>query len=296
MSDATGPGPSAPRSRIGPVVTIAIIAFIVGLGLMAYAVRNSPGFFIRTKPAPASGGAPAPAPSPTAAITDATTLALREAALAAQIANLEARTARTDADSAVAAGRAGRAEAILVAFAARRAIDRGVGLGYLEAQLRERFGPTLPNDVNVVIRNARAPVTIEDLREGLNVAAPTLLNTRTDWWAGIGSELRNLVVVHKAGTPSPLPSDRIARARRLIEQGNVEAALAEVKRLPGAGEAANWTAAAQRWVDTRRALDTLEAAAITGAIAPRAVSPVTVSPAPGAPPVAPADAGNEALF
>lgn len=267
MNDITGPAHSVQRSRIGPAFTIAIVALVVGLALMAYAMRRTPGFFARgTQPA-----APAAVPSPQPMLPsgpDAATLALRESALAAQLSNLEARAARIDTDSAGAAENAGKAEAILVTFAARRALERGVGLGYIEAELRERFGGTLPREVNAVIRSARAPVTLEDLREGLTAAAPTLLATQTDWWAGVGSELRNLIVVHRAGTPSPLPSDRLVRARRQLEMGNVEAALAEVQRLPGAAQAGNWTAAAGRWIDSRRALDMLEAAAITGVLTP----------------------------
>ena len=307
MTDRSGFERSAPRPRFGPVLTIAIIGLLIGLGLMAYAVRNTPGFFrtsASTPAAAASGATPAPAGAPTAAAAgapatatlsaEAATLALRESALAAQLANLEARAARIDSDSAAAAGRAGRAEAILTAFAARRAIERGVGLGYLEGELRERFGPTLPNDVNAVIRSARAPVTLEDLRNSLNAAAPALLASRSDWWSGLGAELRNLVVIHKAGTPSPLPSDRLARARRMIETGNVEGALAEVQRLPGAAGAGSWTAAAQRWIDARRALDTLEAAAITGAIAPPRTAPIAAAPLPGAVPSPVPESGEAA--
>ena len=57
--------------------------------------------------------------------------------------------------------------------------------------------------------------------------------------------------------------------------GQVEAALAEAQTLPGAGRAANWVAAARRYVLARRALDRLEDAAI----AAPAVVPVAVMPA-----------------
>ena len=275
-----------PRGRgLGPVVVIAGIAFLIGLGLIVFAIRNTPGWLGSGKPAataaePAPSTATAPAAAPAAAVApspvDPVTLATREAALAGQLASLEARAATIGTDSLAAANRAGRAESILVAFAARRAIDRGVGLGYLEEQLRQRFGATVPRETEQVIGAARAPVTVEDLRVGLETATPTLLAGDDDWWAGIGSELRNLVVIHKAGTPSPLPADRVARARRMLDAGNVEAALAEVTRLPGAGRAGNWVAAARRYVAAHRALDTLEAAAITGAVA----QPVGVVAAP----------------
>ncbi|MDR6788769.1 hypothetical protein J2Y58_002134 [Sphingomonas sp. BE138] len=286
MSDPDALARTPTRSRIGPALTIAIVAFVIGLGLMAYAVRNTPGFFARGSAAMTPAARPTAAPTPVAAAPDAdtTTLALREAALAAQLTNLEARAARTDADTAQAAVDAGKAEAILVTFAARRALDRGAGLGYLENELRQRFGANLPQQVATVIRAARQPVTLEDLRESLNTAAPMLLATPSDWWSGIGSELRNLVVIHRADTPSPLPSDRLARARRQLDNGNVETALAEVERLPGAADATNWTAAARRWIAARAALDTLETAAITGAFAPPRVAgpPPAAAPTPAA--------------
>lgn len=285
MSEPSGPVRHASRSRIGPALIVAIVAFLIGLALMAYAVRNTPGFFGRVPGTPAAAVAPKAAPTPAPA-PDTTTLALREAALAAQLANLEARTQHIDADTADAAVNAGKAEAILVTFAARRALDRGAGLGFLEAELRQRFAATLPREVGTVIRAARAPVTLEDLRESLSAVTPVLLATPSDWWSGIGSELRNLVVIHRVGTPSPLPSDWLARARRQLDNGNVETALAEVERLPGAADAGNWTAAARRWVEARAALDTLETAAITGAFAP---PPAHVAPA--APPAEEPDSG-----
>ena len=54
-----------------------------------------------------------------------------------------------------AAGSAGRADALLVAFAARRAIDRGVALGYLETLLVERFGPTHQRAVATIVTASR---------------------------------------------------------------------------------------------------------------------------------------------
>ncbi|NJR77764.1 hypothetical protein [Sphingomonas corticis] len=274
MSDAGFTERPRPRPRLGPVVVIALIAFLVGLGLMVFAIRNTPGWLSgAASPAPAAPARAAATPAPAAATApavpgiDPVTLATREAALGAQLASLEARAATIAADSSAAAGRASRAEGILVAFAARRAIDRGMGLGYLEEQLRQRFGGAVPRETELVIRAARAPVTVEDLRIALDAAQPTLLAGEDDWWAGIGSELRNLVVIHRTGTPSPLPADRIARARRMLDAGNVEAALGEIGRLPGAARAQNWSAAATRYVEAHRALDTLEAAAITGAVA-----------------------------
>ena len=79
-------------------------------------------------------------------------------------------------------------------------------------------------------------------------------------------ELSGLVVLRQGATPSPLPADRMARARRLLDSGQVEAARAEVTRLPGADEAANWLAAARRYALARRALDILENTALAGPV------------------------------
>lgn len=258
------PPQAKPRRRGGLVLTIAVLAFLAGLALMAWAARNADGwwFVTRPKPAPVTPAQPVAAPTP-----DMMTLGSREAALAAQLASLETRAATLGSTTAQAEGQAGRAEAILIVFAARRALDRGVGLGYLEPQLRARFVAAAA-DVEAVVRAGHNPATLEDLRQGLDAAAPVLLTGSNDWWAGVGSELRSLLVIHKAGTPSPLPADRLARARRMLQTGNVDGALAEVQRLPGAGDSGAWTGAAQRYVAAQRALDRLEAIAIVGSITP----------------------------
>jgi hypothetical protein len=58
---------------------------------------------------------------------------------------------------------------------ARRALDRGVSLGYLEGLLRQRFGGTQPVAVGTVITSARQPVTLEELQVGLQEVGPELL-------------------------------------------------------------------------------------------------------------------------
>lgn len=205
-----------------------------------------------------------------------------------RIGQLENRLSRVENATARAEGSAGRADALVVAFAARRAIDRGIGLGYIEGQLRERFGATQPRAVATVIKAARAPVTIEDLRLGLDSIGPDLVSGgHGDFWSGLRNAVANLVVLHKEGSPSPRPSARMARARRLLEAGQVEAALAEIERLPGASGAQRWLAAAHRYVDARRALDVIETAAILGQGAPVTASPPSAPNAPGAPTPAP---------
>ena len=194
--------------------------------------------------------------------------------MAGQLTALEARTAAVTSDAAAAAAQAGRAEGMLIAFAARRALDRGMGLGYLEEQLRNRFGRVQPRAVTYVSEAARQPVTLEDLRQGLDAIAPGLSTASGDGWlTSLRREFAGLVVLREAGTPSPRPVD-------LLDSGQVEAARAEVARLPGAGDAGNWMQAAERYVLSRRALDVIENAAIMGQASK---PPVTANaPAPAA--------------
>src|SRR3546814_16914803 len=79
---------------------------------------------------------------------------------------------RSTLQAASASGNATRAEGLLIAFAARRALDRGLSLGYLEAQLRLRFGDDQPTAVKTIIDTARAPITLDQLRRELHALAP----------------------------------------------------------------------------------------------------------------------------
>lgn len=274
------------RPRFGLLAALVTLALVVGIALMIYAVRRSGGWFVQqpvaTEPAATRAAdylPPQPATAVTAAI-DPAILAARESGLAAQLSALESRTAAVALDARSAAGQAGRAESLLVVAAARRAIERGAQLGALEDQLRTRFGASQPRAVAAVIASARQPLTLEDLREGFDLRAGVLASGGDgDLLSSLSRELRTLVVVHDEAKPSPLPSDRIARARRLLDAGRVDRALAEVARLPGVAQASGWVALARRYVRTREGLDVLESAAL---IAPAPVS--IVPPPPVAPP------------
>lgn len=245
------------------VTLLVVLAFAIGLAIAAYAVRRFGWLATQAPVAVAPATRPATVVVAPAVSADPAVLATREAVLAGQLAALEARVGTLSADAQAAGAQAGRAEALLVAFAARRALDRGLGLGYIEGQLRLRFGASEPRAVAYVVQQARSPLTLGDLREGLATIGPDIATGASLGWAeGVRRELGNLVVLRKGGTPSPLPEDRLARARRLLEGGQVEAARAEVARLPGAAQATNWMEAARRYVATRHALDVLESSAL----------------------------------
>lgn len=304
MSDALARDPAhdparhqlARRSPLPLIAVAVLLAFVAGLAAMALVSAR-----YRTAHPAVVAAAPPPAVPvvvrPVAATmpTDPATLAGRETLLAAQLGAIEARTGTVAAAAAAASGQASRAEAMLIAFAARRAIDRGLRLGALEAPLRARFGPAQPQALAAIVGASRSPLTLEDLRAGLELLSTDLVAGNDGWWTGVRHELGSLIVIHKAGTPSPAPTDRLARIRRLVDTGQVEAALAEVGRMPGADDAGNWIAAAHRYVDVHRALDTLEAAAIQGEAVPVIVPSAAVAPAPATSPApTPAPAGEPA--
>ena len=267
MSDLRSPVPFGARGvRVGVVSVLVALAFLIGLTLAVVLVRHQ-----RTREEVAAA-ATLPVVSPTPAATapalaaaDPAALAGREAVLAGQIAALEARAASLSATAEAAGGQAARAEALLTAVAARLMLDRGQGLGALEAQLQARFGTAQPRPVAIVRAAARQPVTLEDLRQGLDAIGPAVATgAGAGWWPSLRRELGTLIVLRRAGTPSPLPADHLARARRLRQAEQGEAARAEVAQLPGAADAANWQAAAHRYVLARQALDMLELTALNG--------------------------------
>lgn len=270
----------APPRRSSRIIAVAVaVAFLLGLGVMTLVMRGYERWF-GTEPAaqPATLSAPAQQPVPStfspaaplsasgAETADLDQLQAREVALTGRIAELEVRLANTATAAQSASSDANRAEGLLVAFAARRALDRGLGLGYIEGQLRDRFGPTQPQAVATVVAASRQPVTLEDLREGILAITPQLKtgNTTDGWWASLRREVADLIVVRRDSSQSPRADDRLVRARRMLDSGQVEGALAEIARLPGVEAGDRWMAAAKRYTEARRALDVLETAAILG--------------------------------
>ena len=183
---------------------------------------------------------------------------------AARIASLEQRLDRVENSTERAEGFAGRADALVVAFAARRAIDRGVALGFLEPLLVQRFGAGHQQAVAAIVTNSRQPVRLNDLRAQFDSLRPALLGAGPSdgWWANFRHELGSVIAVHSADRPSTTPDARFERARARLSTGDVDQALAETMRLPGAARAGDWVAKARRYVAVHRALDEIESAAL----------------------------------
>jgi hypothetical protein len=263
-----------PKRPLAAALILVLVAFVLGLAAMGWLLAHWHGGarFLGVVPAaPATQPAPGPAvtvqPEPVqpaqAAPLD-TQSPVTDPELVRRVNLMEQRLATLDVQSRAAVGNAGRAEALLVAFAARRALDRGVQLGYIEALLRDRFGDSQPQAVATVLTAAHQPVTLQQLRAQFQDIAPHLAGggPEQSWWTAFRTELGGLITIRREGTPSTMPSDRLRRAERALDAGQVEVALLEVLRLPGRDNAKDWIAQARRYVAARQALDTIETAAL----------------------------------
>ncbi|HEX8533255.1 MAG TPA: hypothetical protein VF662_03740 [Allosphingosinicella sp.] len=284
MSVDYGAAHGARRRSWLSVLALPIIAFLAGIAAMGWLLTRwgQAAALIGVAPAPqpaavAAAPAPASAPAPVAAAPAPgaeTQRLVLDPETTRRVNQLEQRVTELDSQSRAAAGNADRAEGLLVAFAARRALDRGVPLGYIEGLLRQRFGETQRQAVATIITASRQPVTLQQLQDGLADIGPELtgVGPEQNWWTAFRAELGELVSIRRAGTPSTIPADRLRRAERALASGQVDVALAEVLRLPGRDQGAEWVADARRYVMARRALDRIETAAL---LEPR-------MPAPGA--------------
>lgn len=271
MSDQ-GVTQNASRSgvRFKHILLLLLFAFIGG-AVATWWLSKEYGWFETMVPIAADSGSNAPAVSNIAPI----------APPPADPTYVDGRLSQINADAVAASGNAARAESLLAAVAARRAIDSGAPLGYLADQLRVRFGASQPQAVATIISASQAPVTIEMLHSELTGLEPALLtgNSEDGIWTTLKREMSELFVLRKDGAPSPAPTQRLERAHALVESGNLSGAIAEVSAMPGASAAQSWLVRAKRYSDARKALDLLERSALVAPVAP----PVIVAPPVQAP-------------
>ena len=250
----------------GARLLIAVALIVAGAAGAAWALARYDGA------ARFLGVAPARAPVATAAAEPVDRVAVQpvmsgaDAEQGARIAQLEARLAQVETAAQRVEGSAGRADALLVAFAARRAIDRGVALGFLEPLLADRFGATHASAVGTIVTGSHTPVRLNDLVAEYRTLGPQLRSSAPEegWWTQFKRELGSLVQIRRADRPSTQPDARYLRASRLLEDGEVDAALAETMRMPGAPHAEAWVRKARQYVAVHRALDEIESAALMG--------------------------------
>ncbi|MFC0206382.1 hypothetical protein [Novosphingobium soli] len=261
MQDTTAPVTTvAPRRRsAGLTLFVALVAFVLGAGLVAWLATR--GYLPAMLELPAARTVqtvvpPAPAGAPAQLAQVAT--------VEGRLAMLEDRLSRVDLQTHAAAGNAGRAEGLLIAFAARRMVDRGEPLGYVADQLRLRFMNAQPRAVETIIAFAANPVTIDGLSARLEALSPELTITATDksLWDRVRHEFGSLFIVRRDSGTLASPAARIERARVMLTARRIDAAIGEVERLPGADAADVWIADARRFEAAQKALDLLETTAM----------------------------------
>lgn len=274
----TQPLPLLPRARRTGRTTalVALLTFALGAGLAGWLVWSgnlSPVLPHRATadnaPARLADGTQRYIPPQAAAPDQPTDNASTEpvSALAAaetRLALIEDRFSRIDTQATSAAGNAARAEALLIAFAARRRIEGGEPLGYVEEQLKLRFSSAQPGAVDAIIGASRKPVTLAELAGQLDVLAPQITNAprAESGWTRVQREVASLFIIRRAAMPRATPQERVAHAKLLLASGKIDDAIGEVQRLPGAEDAQDWIADARSFDTARRALDLIETTAM----------------------------------
>ncbi|PNU04308.1 hypothetical protein A8V01_21100 [Novosphingobium guangzhouense] len=244
---------------------IALVAFAIGAGLVAWLATRGylPTLLEAATSATSQATAPAPAAAPAPSAPPAAQMS-QIATVEGRLAMIEDRISRIDFQTDAAAGNAGRAEGLLIAFAARRMIDRGEPLGYVADQLRLRFMNAQPRAVQTVVDFAASPVTIDGLSARLEALSPelTVTDTNRSLWERTRHEITSLFVVRRDSAALANPAARIERARLMLTAKRIDAAIGEVERLPGAESANTWIADARRYEAVQKALDLLETTAM----------------------------------
>lgn len=265
------------KGRVSALMGVGGGAFVLGAALVGLVWWSGvgPHDFIQVKRGqPAVLAAPAPTPAASApqataaqarqAVAQVQQVVQQQGGLDSRVAAMEQRLSKLDMQLQAASGNAARTEGLLVAFAARRAVERGAPLGYLADQLQLRFGESHSNSVRTIVEFSHDPVTLDQLVARLQGMGPNLVKAPKNEGAlsWLGREISGLFVIRRESTPSPEPQKRLERAQLFLDSGRIDPAIAEIRNMPNAQQAADWIADAQRYAAARDALDMLEATAI----------------------------------
>lgn len=259
-----------PKRNGTALAMIAVVAFILGGAAVAWAAAE--GYLARlTRSDTPASATELPEPIPENGSEQAPKMSaqdMREMAavssVEARVAMLEDRLSRLDFQATAASGNAARAEGLLIAFAARRMIDRGEPIGFVADQLRLRFANAQPKAVDTIVAFSRNPVTIDQLSARLEALSPELTDKPKEMglWEQARHEFAGLFVVRRDSSQLLSPGARIERAKLMLTSRRINNAIAEVQRLPGAAAAEKWVTDARRYEDVQRALDLVETTAM----------------------------------
>jgi hypothetical protein len=186
-------------------------------------------------------------------------------------ATLKADQERSAVATATATAAADRAQAMLALVLARQAIDKGRPFGTLDPVLRQSFAERYPAAVKAVTALGNTPVTPAALQRDFAamqsaLGGPPAAGARLSWWDALTSRLSTAV------SPAPTP---VTAAAAALQRGDVAAAAAQLRRLPGARPEAvsRWLAAADRYSAGMEGLAVLENAVVLVPTPPAKVVP-----------------------
>lgn len=181
-----------------------------------------------------------------------------------RVESLDNRLTRIDSQAQQVSGNAIRTEALLIAFAARRAIDSGSPLGYVEEQLKLKFSASNPQEVQAIVEAGQNPVRLSNLQNQVEQSSEALLATNGDatTWEKIKKEMSELVVIRKTQPPTSQPVLRLERIKTALANRDVKTAIGEMEKMPGADNASKWLISARRYIAVQNALDAIEKTAI----------------------------------
>jgi hypothetical protein len=281
MNDPS-PNPGPPPRNWRKTLLAAGCIFVAGLVLAGWAATSTNwGSTLRAKgdPVPQIMVDPARLNQPPVAPSPETN---------ARIAQLEAQLSQQDGTSSIRVVQSSdRVSGLVLAFAARRALERGQSLGPIKDELQAHFGASAPHLVAAIESAATQPVSLAELKTEFELLAPSLTDDGQGWLAGMGSRLSHLVSIRRSSEGSVDPHSQLAEARRQLDNGHVGTALGIVSRLPGKASATDWLAKAKRFADADAALNSLEAKAFDNAPLVEQPVPPPASVAPPAPLVLP---------
>ncbi len=260
------------------VLALFLVAFIGGIALAGWLISkydllgNKPASNQLAQLSPLNtNGQAAQNRTVSGAVTPAAR-AINDSAAAAALANddmsqrvqdMELRLSRIFVQAEQASGNAARAEGLLIAFAVRRALDQGRSLGYLEAQLQQRFGLSHPAEVKVIREFTRDPLTRDMLETELDdFSSHSFADKHNSFWASLGEEFSNLFTIRRSGSSPTDSESRLKRAQKYAASGNIAATIAEVEKLSRSDKIDSWLVKARRYAAAQSALDRLERAAL----------------------------------
>ena len=179
VDDDLYPAPVAvPRRGQGRLmVAIGLLAFVLGavlVGWLGWSGRMSGLRDMVDPSAPPSTAASLAAPALPTPLPAAPPLTIAQGGFDQRLAALEQRLNQLDLRAEASSGNVARAEGLLIAFAARRAVERGTALGDLEGQLKLRFADAQPRAVDAIVDAGKHPVTTDTLAGQLDALAPQL--------------------------------------------------------------------------------------------------------------------------